>query len=297
MSAAGLRGAHVTRIEARGTTFETRESGAGDPLVLVHGSVSDLRTWEHLRPIFDAHFRTISYSRRHHWPNAPIPEGRDYSMEEQAEDLRAVLDAAAGAPAHVVGHSYGAYLALLVAIRAPELVRSLVLAEPPVIRLFVSDPPTPAELLRTLVRRPRTALAIMRFGALGVAPATKALERGDPEAALRAFGPAVLGRAAFEALSSVRREQVRANLIPAEFLGSGFAPLDETEIRHVSAPTLLVTSRSSPSLFALLADRLEELLPRVDRVVIPDASHIMHEDNPDAYSSAVLRFLRGQPVG
>jgi pimeloyl-ACP methyl ester carboxylesterase len=42
-------------------------------------------------------------------------------------------------------------------------------------------------------------------------------------------------------------------------------------------------------------DRLEELLPNAARVEIPDASHIMHEDNPDAYHQAVLSFLRDQP--
>jgi pimeloyl-ACP methyl ester carboxylesterase len=259
--------------------------------VFVHGSASDYRTWEGQQRAFARHFRTIRYSRRYHWPNTQIAEGADYAMAEHVDDLEALIRSLEAAPAHLVGHSYGAILCLLLAMREPGLVRSLVLAEPPAITLFVSNEPKPAEILKLLVTRPRTAVAILQFGARGVAPAAEAMQRDDMETALRVFGRATLGREAFDRLSASRLDQARDNLIKAELLGSGFAPLDETAIRALQTPTLLLNGQESPRLFHRVIDRLEELLSHAERVKIPGASHIMHEDKPAAYRDVVLSFL------
>jgi pimeloyl-ACP methyl ester carboxylesterase len=111
------------------------------------------------------------------------------------------------------------------------------------------------------------------------------------EAAMRILGTALLGRDFYRRLSSSRLEQVRANAIRAEFLGSGLSPLVPGQVRSVQMPTLLITGQRSPGLFHRLTDRLEELLPHCERVTIPEASHIVHEDNPTAYNAAVLAFL------
>lgn len=215
-------------------------------------------------------------------------------MAEHVDDLDSLIEVTGAKPAHVVGHSYGAYIALLLAIQSPDSVWSLVLAEPPVLPLFVSVPPRPQELLKTLFTRPSTAAAIIHFGAKGIGPATAAFRRGDRELGLRLFGTAVLGQEAFASLSAERLEQVRANLIDAEFLGSGFAPLPVEAVARVQRPTLLLGSERSPRLFRLLLNRLQEVLPRVEREQIPKASHIMHEDNPDGFFQAVFGFLRSQ---
>jgi pimeloyl-ACP methyl ester carboxylesterase len=212
-------------------------------------------------------------------------------MAEHVADLRAVLHALDAAPAHLVGHSYGAFVCLLLAQQEPHLVQTLVLSEPPVITLFVSNTPKPLELLKLLATRPRTAAAIIKLGATGLGPATAAAERGDVEEALRLSGTAILGRSAYAGLSEDRKEQALINTIPAELTGSGFLPLQAAQLRGVTAPTLLLTGQASPRVFHHLADRLEELLPRTERTSVPDASHIMHEDNAPAYNASVLSFL------
>ena len=278
-------------MNVRGAALAFEEAGKGDPVVFVHGSVSDLRTWAYLLPRFAGGYRAIAYSRRHHWPNAPIPPAADYDMREHAADLEAFLRTADAFPAHLVGHSYGAYTALLLALEKPSAARSLILAEPPALPLLVSVPPRPGDLLRLMVTRPRAALAVLKFVGLGVGPATAFLKRGDPESAIRAFGRAVLGRRVFEGLSEDRRAWVRDNLIEAEFLGSGFPALDEARLRRLRTPTLLLGSANSPGLFELILDRLEELIPGVERAEIADASHIMHEDNPEAFLRITSEFL------
>jgi pimeloyl-ACP methyl ester carboxylesterase len=281
----------MSTLKINGTSLEYAEYGAGEPLVLVHGSASDYRTWYKQQEEFANRYRVITYSRRYHWPNEPIPEDADYSMREQVADLKAFIQELRVEPAHLIGHSYGAFLCLLLAIEEPELVRTLILAEPPVITLFVSNTPKPLELLKLLVTRPRTAIAIIKFGAKGMGPATETAKSGDAKKAMRLFGRTILGQQFYSQLSERRLEQVDANSIKAEFLGSGFAPLDAEQVRNVRVPSLLITGRHSHSLFHRLADRLEELLPHNQRIVIEEASHIMHEDNASVYNQAVRSFL------
>jgi pimeloyl-ACP methyl ester carboxylesterase len=284
----------VAKIEVDGTTLEYSEVGSGRPVVLVHGSASDYRTWKYQLDEFGKRFRAIAYSRRYHWPNEQIPEGVDYSMIEHVDDLERLLQSLHATPAHLVGHSYGAFVCLLLAMRAPRTVRSLVLAEPPALTLFTSNSPKPLELLKLSLTRPRTAVAIVKFGVAGVEPATKAIKRGDRESCVRLFGTAVMGRKFFRALSESRLEQVRANLIKTELTGSGFAPLDSDRIREIRIPALLLNAQQSPRFFHRLMDRLQELLPAAERFEIPGASHIMHEDNAPVYNTTVLSFLEKQ---
>jgi len=278
------------------TPLKVVERGSGQPVVLIHGSASDYRTWEQQIAALSADFRVVAYSRRYHWPNEKAPEDAEYSMAEQLDDLTQLLRSLDAPSVHLVGHSYGAYLALMIAIRDPAMVDALVLAEPPVIPLFTSFPPKPAEILRLLVARPGTALPIIRFAATGLGPATSAARKNDMEAAMARFGRAVLGEKTFASLSAQRLDQVRVNFSKAELLShTAMIPLDERDVANVEARTLLVTGARSPAFFHRLTDRLEELMPNTERVEIPNASHIMHEDNADAYNQAVLSFLRGHP--
>jgi len=276
-----------------GTTLAYLEQGEGEPVVFVHGTASDLRAWQQQLPVVGRSHRAIAYSRRFARPNEDIAPGADDPMLPHVEDLAAFLRAIDAAPAHVVGNSWGAFVSLLTAVRHPDLVHTLVLEEPPVLSLFVSTPPRPAELLRLFATRPRTAIAILKFGAGTIGPAQKAFERGDDEGAMRIFGRGVLGKEPFERLPEARKQQMRDNLnaARAQLLGAGFPPLGDDEVRGVAVPVLLLTGALSPSVLLRLTDRLEELLPNVERGEIAGASHAMHEENAAAVNEAILGFF------
>ena len=296
VSTGSLKGVRTAAVD--GATLAYREQGDGEPVVFVHGTSSDLRTWEQQLPAIAASHRAIAYSRRYAPPNEDIDPDADDQMLPHVDDLVAFMRALTAAPAHLVGHSWGAFICLLAAIRHPQLVRSLVLAEPPVLTLFTSVPPRLTELRRLFVRRPRTALAILSFGAKTHWPAQKALRRGEDEAALLRMAYGMLGRDAYKRLPEARKQQARENIntLRAQVLGAGFPPLSEDDVRSVAAPTLLLSGERSPAYPLRLTDGLQQLMPNAERVEIAAASHLMHEENAAAVNRAILDFLLRTPA-
>src|SRR5688500_16485333 len=106
----------VRAADIHGVTLAYREQGEGDPVVLVHGSASDMRSWEHQVPAIGRSYRAIAYSRRYARPNPDITPGEDDEMLPHVDDLAALLRVLDAAPAHLVGHSWGGFICLLTAI-------------------------------------------------------------------------------------------------------------------------------------------------------------------------------------
>ena len=284
----------VQSVVANGATLAYLERGQGQGVVFVHGGYSDLRTWLPQLDAFAERYRTAAYSRRYARPNEDIPESRDDQMVPHVEDLISMLRSLDLAPAHLVGNSWGAFICLLTALKEPDLVRTLVLGEPPVLPLYISNTPKVGEILRLFLRDPKAAITIMGFAAKVLGPTEKSYRRGDLEGGTKTFVSGVLGARAYEALPEERNQQMRENhnADRAQILGAGFPPLTDADVRHVKTPTLLVTGEHSPPLLRrTLTGKLESLLPDVERVEIPNASHIMHEQNPKGFNQAVLAFL------
>ena len=289
----------MPNIEINGTKLEYSEQGTGQPVVFVHGVLNDLRSWKDQMEVFGSNYRTVALSCRYYHPNEPIPDDADLPLDVLVEDLAAFLRMLHLAPAHLVGASNGGFVCLLLALREPSLVRTLVLAEAPVLSVLgVSVPPKLHQILRLLVRSPRTAMAVIKFGARGIGPASRAFKRGNDEQGLQAFTAAVLGRKAAANLTEFMRQQIRDNVKPFKArLRAGFPPFSETDARSIHAPTLLVTGGDSAPILHRITDKLKRLMPRVERLEIPNASHLMYADNPEAFNSAVLAFLaRNQGV-
>src|SRR3954452_7758474 len=138
--------------------------GAGPRIVLVHGSIVDARrTWRHQLPL--AERWTLCLPNRPGFANSPpLPRG---DFEAEAPLVAELL----GDGAHLVGHSYGAVIALLAAALRPQAVRSLVVSEPGSLRLAAGDPEVDAVIANgeDLYRRgremePRDFLLMFRSG-------------------------------------------------------------------------------------------------------------------------------------
>jgi pimeloyl-ACP methyl ester carboxylesterase len=104
------------------------EKGIGQPVILIHGTLSDFREWQFQIDEFAQHYRVISYSRRYAYPNQWTGNGNDNTIPNNVSDLiELIIKRLNLGPAHVIGHSYGAFIALYLAFEHPDLVRTLVL--------------------------------------------------------------------------------------------------------------------------------------------------------------------------
>lgn len=280
-------------ITVNGTALATSIKGEGASLVFVHGGVSDLRTWSNQFDTFAESFRTIAYSRRYSRPNEPIPIDSSDPIQKHVDDLASLIDVLEARPAHIVGHSWGALIALLATKQKPEICRSLVLIEPPAVSMHVSVPPKASQIIGLLLTAPRLALAIAKLGGTALGPAEKAFRRGDDKQAIELFGRGVLGKRYFEELSEERYTQVWENRGPdrALALHHGFPDLIGEKWSEVSVPVMLINGAESPRIFDLLNNSLLDRLPDARKRVIPNASHIVQEDAPETLNATILEFL------
>lgn len=101
------------------------EHGSGDPLILIHGGAVDSRFFEHNVPALAEQFRVIAVDLWGHG-RSPDREG-PFSLDSFARDTAEIIERVAGGRAHVVGHSIGAGVALVLTVARPELVDRLVM--------------------------------------------------------------------------------------------------------------------------------------------------------------------------
>ena len=94
----------VKTVKVDGATLAYREQGEGEPVVFVHGGISDLRSWDQQFPVVAQSYRAIAYSRRFSRPNEEIERGADDPLLPHVDDLSALLQGIAASPAHLVGN-------------------------------------------------------------------------------------------------------------------------------------------------------------------------------------------------
>ena len=112
-------------VDAGGLETYYEVSGAGEPLLLLHGGFCPVETFDGLTPRLAEGYRVYLPERRGHG-RTPDAEG-PITFEIMARDTIAFMDALELSSAHLAGWSDGAVVALHVALQRPDLVRSLVL--------------------------------------------------------------------------------------------------------------------------------------------------------------------------
>ena len=265
------------RIHVNGVDLSYLDEGAGDAVVLVHGGfVGDFRSWRFQIGPFSNQYRTIAYSLRYNYPGILVGDGLDYTPTVHAEDLAGLVKKLELKPAHIVASSYGGVVALLLARRHPELVRTLVLSEPALLS-WLRDLPGGAAVLEAMETK-------------STDPAKMAAQQGAMEEALRLFIDGVVGRGVYDKLPKEARQagMENAHLIAAYNISGAFS---RDDAKTISIPTLLLTGDRSPQMYLTVADELASCMSNVERGRITAASHVLHSFNPTMFNETVLKFL------
>jgi len=238
--------ASLSRVtQAQTTSLDVLVWGSGPRVVLVHGSVVDgIGTWKEQRQLGDR-WRLEVVNRRG-YGKSPFPSGRS-DFEYDARDIADML----GDGAHLVGHSYGAIVALYAAALRPQAVRSLTVNEPPAFRLLKGDPAADA----------------MVAGEAG-------LDRSvPPRAFLEAFLKMIAGRggtppAVPDPLPAGLEQGVRTTMSQRQ---PGEAEIPIAALKQTSFPKL-VTSGGHNQVFESVCDLLQREL-KAERAIIRGAGH------------------------
>ncbi|GAQ66142.1 alpha/beta fold hydrolase [Streptomyces scabiei] len=273
----------MPRAEANGVELFYEVAGAGDPLVLVHGSWGDHHTWLPALPALTARFRVLVYDRRGH-SRSERPPGQGARHEDE-EDLAALMETLGFAPAYVAGTSFGASTALGLAARRPDLFRGLVAHDPPLTGIVPDDP---------RLRPPVTAVEERYASVLAH------LRAHEPLAAARRFTDEIaVGPGTWERLPAPVRQTFLANA--STFLDEHGDPygadLDLAGLSARTGPVLLTRGTDSPPWFAAITGRLAEALPRARTLTFEGAGHIPHVTRPEEYARAVTAFADAAEAG
>jgi pimeloyl-ACP methyl ester carboxylesterase len=277
-----VRGANLPsqkKIEVNGAALTYSEQGRGELVILVHGALGDYRIWNEQAATLAQQYHVVSYSRRYHQPNHSFNGPDDYTCRQHVDDLIALIHELRLGPAHLVGHSYGANVAALVAIKRPEMVNSLVLSEPTMFSVL-SDPRD-----QVSVRLHRIALSVVQ----------KLSESGESRLAVRAYLNIVTDKDDFDELPIESQLVITQN---AHTLGPMLRKFfdeedfDQERARSISTPTLVVTSERSPTIYRAIGQALVNCLPHSLFKSLAGPSHGLLLGNQPGFSAAVLKFLR-----
>jgi pimeloyl-ACP methyl ester carboxylesterase len=269
--------AEMPRVSANDVELNYELAGRGDPLVLVHGGWSDLNNWQPVVSGLAESFLVVAVDRRGHGRSErPADQG---TRRDQEDDLAALIEGLGQGPAHVAGTSFGGSIAIGIAARRPELVRSVVAHEPPLMSLVAGDPevrPLMEEVQGTI----DTVLA--------------RVVAGDVEAAARQFVEEVaLGPGAWEMLPQPLRATMvdTAPTIVAEQRDRDWANIDVAELSGIRAPVLLSQGDQSPPWFPAVVAELAQVVETATVRTYRGAGHAPHLSHPSDYLAVVTGFL------
>jgi pimeloyl-ACP methyl ester carboxylesterase len=266
----------VPLLSAPPWTIDYVEAGRGPTVILLHSSVSGNRQWRDLMDDLRARYRAVAINLFGYGGTSPWPDGRPQTLADQCELVEPFIARATGGVA-LVGHSFGAAVAMKAALRRPEEVRSLVLLEP-----------IPFRLLERSGRHE----AYAEISALGDDVRRRGAA-GDWESASERFGDYWNGEGFWAALPPERRARFAAALPPnaLEFDAIlGDDPLIDDWPR-IAAATLVMWARDTRRPTAEIAALLREGAPGWTFLEVPDGGHMFPLTRPETVSATVVPFL------
>jgi 3-oxoadipate enol-lactonase len=271
-----LPGAEPLTAQARAATHRTFSTpqlhvalqGQGAPVVMSHALGLDLSMWDDFAARLAPSYEVLRHDHRGHGLSAAPPG--PYTMDQLVDDAARLIREWGRGPVAWVGLSMGAMVGQGLAIRHPELVSRLVLAN-------------------TAARYPDAAAAawaqrIEAVQAGGMAAVAEMVVERYLHADFRAANP--------EAAQAIRRRLLRDD--PAAYAASCQAVADVDwldRLAGVRAPTLVLSGARDAGAPPAMGEAIAERIPGALHHVIDDASHLSVLETPDEFAAVVRAFL------
>lgn len=254
-----------------------REVGAGPGVVCLHANSSSSGQWRALMDRLAPRFHVLAPDSHAVGRSPPWPSAGPGRLRDEVALIEPVLERA-GAPLALVGHSYGAAIALIAAIDKPERIRALALYEPTLFSVLDSRGPPPNETdgIRA-----------------AVAGAEAALAAGDADTAAGLFIDYWMGAGSWDRMPAARKQPIVATIPNLHRWGEALflEPTPLEAFRTLQIPVLYMTGGRSPASAHGVARLLTGVLPRVEVHEFPELGHMGPVTHPDPVNEVIASFL------
>ena len=254
-----------------------RAAGSGPGVVCLHSNASSSSQWRGLMELLAPRFRVLAPDSYGAGKSPDWPSDREISLADEVALIEPVLREA-GSPLTLIGHSYGAAIALRAALDDPGRVRSLVLYEPTLFSLLEAEspPPNDADGIRQ-----------------AVADAALALDRGDRNRAAEAFIDYWMGEGAWQSMPEPRRQPIAASAVNVRRWRHALftEPTPLQSFRALDFPVLFLAGGRTTASARGVARLLIAALPRVEVLEFEELGHMGPVTHPERVNAAIVRFL------
>ncbi len=224
-------------------------------VLLIHSGGFTSRQWRKLADALAPRHRVLAPDLLGYGASAPWPTGELFHFRQDVDFLESLLDE----PAHLVGHSYGGFLALQLALRRPELVRSIAVYEP--VAFGILDEVADADA--------RSALSLVR-------QTWEPDASGADEGWLRDFVDWWNGAGAWSRLAEETRASMRAVgwKVFQEVITLAADRTDRATYATIAAPTLILGGENTPLAERRVVEHLGAALPNATARLFPGIGHM-----------------------
>lgn len=270
------------KIAINGVTYHLEEAGTGDTLIVLHGFTGSTAQWQPFVDAWAQHFHVVLVDLLGHGQTDAPESASRYRLKHVRRDLLKLVDAVSDGPAHLLGYSMGGRIALYMAVNHPNLFQSLILES-------ASPGLESAEDRHQRVEND-TALAqrIQNESIAAFVDFWEGISLWASQSSLAA-----------DTLAAQRSQRLANNPVGLANsllgMGTGVQPSLWHQLANLSLPTLLICGALDTK-FTGINQRMHDLLPQSQLVIVPDAGHNVHLEQPDVFAKQIEGFFEHQGV-
>jgi pimeloyl-ACP methyl ester carboxylesterase len=248
-------------------------------VLLIHSGGFTSRQWRKLAELLSPRHHVLTPDLLGYGQSGPWPDGKPFHFRQDLDFLESLLDRDGGEPAHLIGHSYGGFLALQLALRRPELVRSIAVYEP--VAFGILDEVQDADA--------RAALS-------AVDHEWQPDAGGADETWLRGFVEWWNGPGAWDRLNEETRAAFRAVgwKLYQEVMTLAADRTDRATYATITAPTLLLCGELSPLTERRVVENLAATLPHATTRFFRGIGHMGPISHAGMVNEAIVGHVEGQ---
>lgn len=269
-------GQDSTYIEVLGAQVRLKESGRGEPLLLLHGFAASADTWDGWRAYLGKHYRVIAVDVPPFAITGPLP-GRQMSPDELQNFMDALVEKLELKQFYLGGNSLGGYISWRYAVRHPEQVKKLVLVDS---AGYPHAKPVPVKLMEMPVLRNITAHLSPYFLVADSVRDVYGYKENVTDALIQRYH------------DMMRREKSR----PAISDLMSALVFDGQGVNDVKVPTLIMWGGRDRWIPPAHAALFHQAIPGSQLIMFDELGHIPMEEDPARTAVAVARFLQSAPL-